>query len=209
MRFYFTPKIIQAFFPGFIWRKPAIDKVIYLTFDDGPIPEVTDFVLAELKKYQAQATFFWVGENIVKHADIAQKVYKAGHRVGNHTFNHLKGWKTSTEEYIKNIAQCEDEINNQIIYKQPKLFRPPHGRLSRAQFRKIRPDYQVIMWDVLTYDFDQKLDPEVCLKKAIKNTKPGSIVVFHDSQKARRNLEYVLPRYLAHFAKFGYRFNSL
>ena len=209
MRFYHTPKIIQALFSGWVWRKPVSDKIIYLTFDDGPIPEVTEFVLTELEKNQAQATFFWVGDNMVKHPDLAQKVILAGHQIGNHTYNHLKGWETSTEQYIQNIEKCEDAITKLNIPNRPKLFRPPHGRFTRAQAKLIKPDFQVIMWDVLTYDFDQSLASEQCLSKAIKNTKPGSIVVFHDSLKARRNLEYVLPRYLAHFANLGYRFHSL
>ncbi|WP_026462790.1 polysaccharide deacetylase family protein [Adhaeribacter aquaticus] len=209
MRFYHTPFFIQNILSGFTWRKATTAKIIYLTFDDGPIPGVTEFVLAELEKYLAKATFFCVGENLVRHQEIANKIIAAGHKLGNHTHNHVKGWHTTAPNYVANIKLCQEQLNKLNKTSTSKLFRPPHGRLTREQFKLVRPLYEVIMWDVLTYDFDASLLPDKCLKKAIKNTKAGSIVVFHDSLKARRNLEYTLPRYLAYFNNLGYRFESL
>jgi peptidoglycan-N-acetylglucosamine deacetylase len=209
MRFFRTPRLLQYLLPGFTWRGPNREQVIYLTFDDGPIPEVTDFVLETLAQYQAKATFFCVGDNIRKHPDIARRVAGAGHRLGNHTFNHLKGWQTALPDYLHNVALCEAALHPLVNGEQPKLFRPPHGHLRHDQFRRLKELYQVVMWDVVTYDFDARLAEEACLAKAILYTGPGSIVVFHDSLKARRNLCYVLPRFLAHFAGLGYRFETL
>jgi peptidoglycan/xylan/chitin deacetylase (PgdA/CDA1 family) len=183
--------------------------VIYLTFDDGPIPGVTDFVLAALASYQAKATFFCVGDNIGKYPDIAGRVSQAGHRLGNHTYHHLKGWKTSQAEYLHNVALCEQALQPFVMPGQPWLFRPPYGSIRFGQWHQLKQRYQVVMWEVLTYDFDPRLPAAVCLEKAIRHTGPGAVVVFHDSLKARRNLEYVLPRYLAHFAGLGYRFETL
>jgi peptidoglycan-N-acetylglucosamine deacetylase len=209
IRFFKTPFLLPMLFPGFLWRKKRADRVIYLTFDDGPIPEVTDFVLEELAKYQARATFFCVGDNVRRHPAETQKVIRAGHRLGNHTFHHLKGWETTTAAYLENIAACDLVLTAAAGPEGPKLFRPPHGRLTWQQARLVKKNYQVVMWEVLTYDFDQHLAEAACLAQAIKNTRPGSIVVFHDSLKARRLLYYVLPRYLAHFAGQGYQFRSL
>jgi peptidoglycan/xylan/chitin deacetylase (PgdA/CDA1 family) len=209
MRFFRTPRLVQQFMPGFVWRKPGPEQVVYLTFDDGPIPEVTDFVLAALASHRARATFFCVGDNIRKHPDIARRVTQGGHRLGNHTYNHLKGWQTSPEAYLQNVALCEDALAPFVDAGQQKLFRPPHGRMRRDQFRQLKAQYQVVMWEVLTYDFDARLPATVCLEMAIKHTRPGSIVVFHDSLKAKANLQYVLPRYLAYLDGQGYRFETL
>jgi peptidoglycan-N-acetylglucosamine deacetylase len=209
MRFFRTHRLVQQLLPGFTWRGPGLDQTIYLTFDDGPIPEVTEFVLEALAPYGARATFFCVGDNIRKHPDIARRVALAGHRLGNHTYNHLKGWQTPLADYLQNIALCEAALQPYVDAGQPKLFRPPHGRMARDQFRQVSKHYQVVMWEVLTYDFDAALPPEVILAKAIRHTRPGSVVVFHDSLKASRNLTYVLPRYLDHFAGQGYQFLAL
>ena len=209
MRFFHAPRLLQRLLPGFTWRGPLHGRVLYLTFDDGPIPEVTDFVLQALAAHGARATFFCVGDNIRRHPDIARRVAQAGHRLGNHTFHHLKGWQTTTDVYLHDIALCQQALQPFKNPGQRPLFRPPHGRLSRAQLRQVKKDYQVVMWEVLTYDFDAALEAEACLAKAIHYTRPGSVVVFHDSLKARRNLEYVLPRYLAYFAGLGYRFETL
>jgi peptidoglycan/xylan/chitin deacetylase (PgdA/CDA1 family) len=209
MRFFRIPRLVQQFLPGFTWRKPGPERVIYLTFDDGPIPEITDFVLTTLAAHDARATFFCVGDNVRKHPEIARRVVQAGHRLGNHTFNHLKGWQTSLPDYLHNIALCEAALAPFLEDGQQKLFRPPYGRMLRDQFRQLRKNYQVVMWEVLTYDFDARLPAEVCLAKAIRHTGPGAIVVFHDSLKASANLRFVLPRYLAHLAGQGYRFETL
>jgi peptidoglycan/xylan/chitin deacetylase (PgdA/CDA1 family) len=209
MRFFTFPRLLQRCLPGLLWRKATREKVIYLTFDDGPIPVITDFVLATLAQYQARATFFCVGENIRKHPDLARRVAAAGHQLGNHTFNHLKGWQTPLAAYLHNTELCAAELQPFLSADKPLLFRPPYGRLTRSQFRQIKQQYQVVMWEVLTYDFDNQLPAAACLAQTIRHTRPGAVVVFHDSLKASRNLQYVLPRYLAHFAGLGYRFEVL
>lgn len=209
MRFFTVPRLLQKCLPGFTWRVPTRERVIYLTFDDGPIPEVTEFVLETLASFQARATFFCVGDNLCRHPDLAWKMVQGGHRLGNHTQNHVKGWQNSVGDYLDNIALCAQALAPFVGPDSPQLFRPPHGRLRRAQLRQLQQQYQVVMWEVLTYDFDAQLPLSVCLEKAIRHTRPGSIVVFHDSIKARRHLYHVLPRYLAHFARQGYRFETL
>ncbi len=207
MYLHFTNRLIQNCFPHFIWRIPTNEKIIYLTFDDGPIPEVTPWVLEQLKNYQAKATFFCIGDNIRKHHHIFEKLLSDGHSVGNHTFHHLNGWKHNTDAYIANVKMCEEYLHG---YSQ-KLFRPPYGRLTAQQSRILREqeNYQIMMWNVLSGDFDQQLDEKRCLKKTIQYTKSGSIVIFHDSQKAKKNLYYTLPRYLEYFNEQGFRFEKL
>ena len=195
---------MRAIYPEFIWRIPNEKKEIYLTFDDGPIPEITEYVLEELNKYQAKATFFCIGANIEKHPNIFQQVINQGHTVGNHTFNHLRGWDTENEEYFENFQQCESLIQN-----PKKLFRPPYGRIKRSQSKEIIKTHKIIMWDVLSGDYDQSLSQERVLNKSIKHTEEGSIVLFHDSIKASKNMMFTLPRYLAHFSEQGFTFKSL
>ncbi len=212
MYLHHTGRVFRYLFPRLIWKKAVQEKVIYLTFDDGPIPEITEFVLDELAKYDAKATFFCVGDNIRKYPHIFQKLLDAKHSIGNHTFNHFDGWKTENDEYLSNIQKCAETIEANISAKnqrRKKLFRPPYGRLKRAQATGLLPDYQLIMWDVLSGDFDKELDPKICLRKSVQHTKKGSIIVFHDSIKASRNMMYVLPRYLKFFARKGFRFESL
>jgi peptidoglycan/xylan/chitin deacetylase (PgdA/CDA1 family) len=201
MKFYWikTNWFIKKIFSNFTWDVSNAGNTVYLTFDDGPIPEVTEWVLAELKKHGFKATFFSIGENITKHSEIFKKVISEGHSIGNHTYNHLNGWNTSTEDYIKNVARCEEEIGkntNQNL--KSKLFRPPYGKIKTAQSKSIQKlGYKIIMWDVLSADFDTTISREQCLDNVLLNVKPGSIVVFHDSVKAFKNLEYVLPKTLA------------
>lgn len=221
MYLHFTNSFIHKVFPHFTWKINTTEKVIFLTFDDGPIPEVTPWVLGELEKYEAKATFFCVGDNIRKNSSIFEEIIARGHSTGNHTFNHLNGWQTSEKVYLENVQLCEDYLNIQKnnarlrneqtkVYSTDRpLFRPPHGRLSAAQSKILRTHYQIVMWDVLTGDFDQKLDKNICLQKAIKYTKKGSIVVFHDSQKAKKNLYHALPPYLEHFSNQGFKFEKL
>ena len=201
MKFYWikTNWIIKKIFSNYTWDVSNTGNTIYLTFDDGPIPEITTWVLEELKKYALKATFFCIGENIAKHPEIFKKVISEGHAIGNHTFNHLNGWKTPTEIYIENIKLCEEVIEKTTNYNsRSKLFRPPYGKLKTAQARAIEKlGYKIIMWDVLSADFDTTLSKEKCLDNVLSNVKPGSIIVFHDSVKAFKNLQYVLPKTLA------------
>ncbi len=202
-----TNFLMRALYPNFVWRKPTQEKIIYLTFDDGPIPEVTEFVLETLAAYNAKATFFCIGNNIQKHPDIFQKVINDGHGIGNHTFNHLKGWATDDKVYFENIAQCKDEMVSRGV--ATNLFRPPYGRIKRSQADVVSPDYQIVMWDVLSGDFSLKLSPKTVLEKTLKHTEAGSIVLFHDSIKANENMSYALPRFLQHFSEKGFRFETI
>ncbi|CCH00191.1 polysaccharide deacetylase [Fibrella aestuarina BUZ 2] len=198
--------LFRTVYPDFWWRLDAdpAEPTIYLTFDDGPIPGVTEFVLDQLEQYAAQATFFCIGDNVGKHRDVFYKIIEAGHLIGNHTFNHLNGWKTHDDVYWANIRKCQ----RQLGIPTP-LFRPPYGKIKKSQAAGIRADLTVVMWDVLTGDFDRTLAKETVLQKSIQYTEPGSIVVFHDSIKAWPNLHYVLPRYLDEFARLGYQFKAL
>jgi peptidoglycan-N-acetylglucosamine deacetylase len=202
-----TNFLMRALYPNFVWRKPTQEKVIYLTFDDGPIPEVTEFVLETLATYNAKATFFCIGNNIQKHPNIFQKVINGGHGIGNHTFNHLRGWATDDKNYFDNIAQCKDEMTSRGVVTN--LFRPPYGRIKKSQSKILLPDYQIIMWDVLSGDFSLNLSPKTVLEKTLKHTEAGSIVLFHDSIKANTNMSYALPRFLEHFSEKGFRFETL
>jgi peptidoglycan-N-acetylglucosamine deacetylase len=197
-----TPSIIQTCFPGFLWRMSATEKTIYLTFDDGPIPEVTPWVLDQLDAHNAKATFFCVGENVAKHPAIYAELQGRGHRVGNHTYNHWSGWATGTSDYIANVASCAALVDSD-------LFRPPYGRLSPQQAKLLRSRYSIVMWDVLSGDFDNKLSGEQCWDNVRKHTQPGSIVVFHDSLKAKERLYEVLPKTLAYFSERGYGFRGI
>lgn len=185
---------------------PTEEPVIYLTFDDGPVPEFTPFVLDTLAQFEAKATFFCVGDNIRKYPEVFAQVQAAGHQVGNHTVHHLNGWKTPNEEYFQEVNTCQAQLPESSL----RLFRPPYGAITPIQSMHLREmGYQIVMWDVLTGDFDAELSPEDCLENAIKYTRSGSIVVLHDSQKAFRNLSFVLPRYLAYFQRQGFRFDVL
>ncbi len=205
MYFAKNPLLLKKLYPSLIWDVPVNDRSVYLTFDDGPIPEVTPFVLEQLKAYNARATFFCIGDNVRKHPDVYEMILRQGHSIGNHTFNHLNGWKTSTEEYISNIDECSK-------YTGDQLFRPPYGRISPSQikaFKENYPDSKIIMWDVLSGDFDTKIDAEKCYQNMVRNVEPGSIVVMHDSLKAMPRLEEALPRILKDLSEEGYFFKSL
>jgi peptidoglycan/xylan/chitin deacetylase (PgdA/CDA1 family) len=215
MSFYWikTNAFIKKIFSNHVWEISNTENKIYLTFDDGPIPEITEWVLEELKKYNAKATFFCIGNNIEKHPEIFEKVINDGHSVGNHTFNHLNGWKTSTKEYLENFKLCEDSISNlqsKIYNLKLKLFRPPYGKIKFSQSKKLRQlGYKIIMWDVLSADYDTAISPEKCLENVLQNVSSGSIIVFHDSVKAFPNLEYTLPRALKYWQEKGFVFEKL
>jgi len=211
MNFYWikTNQLIKKLFSNSIWDIPNIENKIYLTFDDGPTPEITEWVLQELEKHNAKATFFCIGNNIEKHPDIFKKVITKGHAIGNHTFNHLNGWKTSTEDYVENSRLCESEICN-LKSATCNLFRPPYGKIKSAQAKKLREQgYKIIMWDVLSADFDTSISAEKCIENVLKNTKSGSIIVFHDSIKAFPRLENTLPKVLGILAEKGFVFEKL
>ncbi len=202
MRFFRTPSVLRSFYPSLLWKVDTHEKEIYLTFDDGPINGPTDLVLDTLRSFKAKATFFCIGDNIKKHPGQFKKIIDEGHSVGNHTFNHLNGWRTSNEHYIQNIIEC------QKLLPDTKLFRPPFGRIKRSQIPLLK-DYTIVMWDVLTFDYDSSLNEDRCLRGAVDSVRSGSIVVFHDSIKAEKNLTYVLPRFMEHCASKGYSLKSL
>ncbi len=205
---YRTPSFVQAVFPFFLWRIPTSRKEIYLTFDDGPVPGPTDMALEHLAAANAKATFFCVGENVQKNGDLFEKVIAGGHAIGNHTFNHLNGWKTTTSQYVQNVEKADDVLSTGGAVNR-KLFRPPHGRMTPAQIRVLVGERTIVMWDVLSRDYDQALDKDKCLNNTIRAVRPGSIVVFHDSFKSERNMNYVVPRLIDHFAGLGFTFNAL
>lgn len=249
-----TYKIITAagklFFPSLLWNIPTREKVIYLTFDDGPVPEITPWVLSLLKDYHATATFFCIGENVKKHPEIFNQVLAEDHRIGNHTYNHLHGWKTSTHSFVENVLLAEEIIGKEVLDPvksnincplkdseefEPasglanstriskislpeigedtiphKLFRPPYGKIKYSQVKQIEQlGYKIIMWEVISGDYNNERSANTCYKEVVKNTKAGSIVVFHDSIKASENLKKVLPAVLEYYKKEGFVFRSL
>jgi peptidoglycan/xylan/chitin deacetylase (PgdA/CDA1 family) len=215
--------ILSRIYPSLIWSRKNTDKTLFLTFDDGPVSGITEFVLEQLDQFKAKATFFCVGDNIQKYSSVYQKILHAGHRTGNHTYNHLNGWKTGDEEYYSNIQTCQNvmDIETKTYLSSHSsvpgtehsalnsLFRPPYGKIRKSQISQLASKYEIIMWGVLSGDYNQKLSPEKCLHKTIKYSRSGSIIVFHDSFKAEKNLKYVLPKYLKHFSSLGYKFESL
>lgn len=197
-----TPRLLQALMPAYTWRVPTRARRLYLTFDDGPIPELTPWVLDVLRPFGAKATFFCVGENVVKHPEVFQQILSEGHSVGNHTFNHLNGSKTEPLRYLHNVRRCARVVPS-------PFFRPPYGRLRAPQRAFLKRHFRIIMWDVLSGDYDAGISPEQCLAHVLDHVQPGSIVVLHDSLKAERNLRFVLPKIVAHFAAAGWRMESL
>lgn len=213
-----SPFFLKWYYSDLIWNMPRTEKIVYLTFDDGPIPNVTDFVLNTLKSFEIKATFFCIGDNIIKHPEIFERLKSEGHAIGNHTFNHLKGWKTDDETYVANALKCQD-------LTQSTLFRPPYGRIKKSQIKKLNSVFssqfsvnkprtansklQIVMWDVISGDFDSNLSPEKCYENVIKNTENGSIIVFHDSLKAFDRLQYALPKTIQYLRDKGYQFGTL
>ena len=205
--FYFikTPKWLMSWYSNCIWEMSNQDKVIYLTFDDGPHPEATPFVLDTLKEYQAKASFFCIGKNVVEQPAIYQRIIAEGHAVGNHTFNHLNGWKTADAIYLENIAKAQQYIDS-------SLFRPPYGKITPFQLKLLsKANFKLtpVMWTVLSGDFDGKRTKQSCLQNVLKSSGNGSIIVFHDSEKAFDKMNYTLPKMLEHFKQQGYRFEKI
>lgn len=207
MSFYFvkTPNFIRSFYKNYIWNITTDKKEIFLTFDDGPTPKITSFVLDLLSKHNAKATFFCIGKNIKNHPNLFNRIIKEGHTVGNHTQNHENGWKTNNVNYLNSVDSCELLIN-----KSNLLFRPPYGKIKRSQAIKlIKNGYKIIMWSVLSGDFDTKLSKEKCLDNVLLNTKKGDIIVLHDSKKAFNTLQYILPKIMQYYADKGYQFKCI
>ena len=207
------PQFIKRIFPNYVWDFSSKDKILYLTFDDGPTPEITQWTLNTLKQYNAKATFFCIGNNVAKHPDIFHAILKEGHRIGNHTQDHIKGWQTSTKRYIENVVKAETIINKELENSQIKLclYRPPFGQLKHSQGKAIQKlGYKIIMWSVIAFDWEQKISKKQCLKNVInKASAKNNIIVFHDSVKASKNMMYALPKVLEHFSKKGYVFKAI
>jgi len=204
-----TPNLVKRVLPSLVWKINTKQKIIYLTFDDGPTPEITEWTLNILDKYNSKATFFCIGKNIEKYPQIFKLILEKGHTIGNHTNNHLKGWKTKTKDYLENINLAQDQIDKFYKGKQ-LLFRPPYGRIKPKQIKEIsKLNYRIIMWNILSKDWDKTISKETCLDNVVKKTNSGDIVVFHDSIKASNNLKYVLPQMLDYFTKKGFEFKRI
>ena len=191
------PRFLRPLFGNVIWRANTSSKVIYLTFDDGPVPEVTPLVLDILDRYGWKATFFCVGDNVARYPDLYADILKRGHKTGNHTFNHLKGFQYSKEEYVENVEKAAKFIDS-------KLFRPPHGRIKPSQLKALKEHYKIVMWDVITHDYNKKVSPDRILQTVQKYLRSGSLVVFHDSVKAEKNVLEALPRAIEFWQSKGY-----
>jgi peptidoglycan-N-acetylglucosamine deacetylase len=205
--FYFikTPTLIRKLYPECVWDVKTNENILYLTFDDGPTPQVTPFVLKTLKEYNAKATFFCIGKNVRMYFDIYKQIISDGNKPGNHTFNHLNGWKTNDKKYLEDIKEAANIIDS-------AFFRPPYGRITKFQLKALHGEnfkLKTVMWDVLSGDFDVKISPENCYLNVVNNVGPGSIILFHDSTKAFPKIEYALPRVLNFFSEKGFQFKIL
>lgn len=207
------PILIRSFYNNVVWQMPDAGKVLYLTFDDGPIPEVTPWVVEQLNAYKAKATFFCLGDNVKKYPEVYKLLLSSGHTTGNHSMNHYNGWFTQDFRYMRNVEQCQQVLDKYAETKpvdgQKLLFRPPYGKISFSQVKALKKKYRIIMWDVLSFDYDVKLSGEQCFRNVAKYAKTGSIVVFHDSIKAEQRLRYALPQVLKYFSEKGYVFKAL
>ena len=219
-----TPGFVKSLFPNFIWNIDTQKQELYLTFDDGPTPEITSWVLEQLKQYNAKATFFCIGHNIEKYPEIFEKIINEGHSIGNHTHNHLKGWKHKTKDYLVDVekaqkiidlsksqreAECHTELV-EVSKTNHKLFRPPYGKFKTKQAKQLQKlGYKTVMWDVLSFDWSIKVSKDQCFDNIVNSAKEGSIIVMHDSLKAEQNLRYTLPRILKYYNEIGFEFKSL
>ena len=204
-----TPIVAKKMFPNYIWDIPTNNKELYLTFDDGPTPEITDWTLQTLEQYQAKATFFCIGSNIEKYPNLFNNILNNGHAVGNHTHQHVKGWTTKTKDYLDEVRFTQTIIDSHKQSVTPLLFRPPYGQIKPKQGKKIiNLGYSIVMWDVLSFDWDQNTSKEQCLDNVLSKSKEGSIIVFHDSVKASKNMMYTLPKVLDLFSAKGFEFKA-
>jgi len=197
-----TPDLLKPFAGDMLWNESRDQRVVYLTFDDGPSESITFEIIDILKEYDALATFFCIGGNVVRYPRAYQALINSGHKTANHTWNHMNGWKFSDFSYYKNVLECRKVVDS-------NLFRPPYGRITRSQSQGLKRKFKIVMWDVLSADWRSDVSPEKCLSNVLLNTKPGSIVVFHDSDKAYRNMIYALPRSLKRLKEKGYSFLAL
>lgn len=204
MLFHHVPSFVQLIMPHYVWHKNRTEKNVFLTFDDGPVPGITDFVLEELDMRQMKATFFMVGDNVSKHPALARRVKTQGHRIGNHTHNHINGSLLPADEYLENVTKCQATLQ-EVLDIRPNIFRPPYGRLTSQQRKDISKTHQVIMWDVISGDYNQHQSPELCLSKIKHYTRNGSIILFHDQVKTERLVFSVLPQFLDFIQAQGYR----
>lgn len=204
-----TPALAKYILPNYIWDIKTDKKELYLTFDDGPTEELTAWILNILKEYAAKATFFCIGKNIAKHPEIFQSILAQNHAIGNHTLNHKNGWQTNIEDYLIEAEKCQDIIDTFSSNKN-HLFRPPYGKITLSQSTRLRAlGYKIVMWDVLSFDWQANLEAEDCYTKVKLNAAPGSIIVFHDSIKAANNMKFALPKTLKYFSEKGYTFKAL
>ena len=197
-----TPILIQFFFPSLLWSKERDKKTLYLTFDDGPCNMLSPFILDELKKYKAKATFFYLGSKVEKYPQLMKRCQDENHKIGNHTYSHPNGWITKNSSYYQDIEKANKLLNS-------NLFRPPYGRIKPSQINHLKKHYKIIMWDILSWDFDKKTSTEECYNNIINNTKSGSIIVLHENEKSAKNVKEVLPKILSYFSLQGFKFEKL
>lgn len=204
-----TPYLLTKVFSSLTWRMNAPqEKILYLTFDDGPHPEITPYVLDMLDQFDTKATFFVVGANVEKYPAVLKLTQSRGHVIGNHTHHHLSGWNTSRENYHSDIVRCEHAIT-EVLGKEPSnLFRPPYGRIAPGHIRSLKEQHEIVMWSMLSGDFDLKLDIAAS-KRALERSQSGEVIVFHDSSKSLGNLKQLLPWFLDSFHSKGYKFAAL
>lgn len=206
MRFYKTPPLLRLFYPKAIWHGDRHQKKIYLTFDDGPVPETTELILEILADLNVPATFFCVGDNIKKYPTLFRKMMAGHHGIGNHSYHHLNGWQTSSEVYCNDVKLCDTAICGEGYTPDVRLFRPPYGKITKKELKYLLPDYKIIMWDVLSYDFSSKLNGRQCLESSIRASTEGSIIIFHDSLKSRDKIKLLVYQYIVHFLEKNFHF---
>lgn len=206
-----TPLVVKKVFPNYIWEIPTVEKTLFLTFDDGPTPNITEWVLNTLNQYHAKATFFCIGDNVRKYPEIFNQIVNEGHTIGNHSNNHINGWKTKTKSYLENVLLAEESIRNQNLQSSlTNLFRPPYGQIKPKQGKKLMAlGYRIVMWDVLSFDWDKTVSKQQCFERVISKSKNGSIIVFHDSLKALDNMKFALPKILEYYSEKGFSFKAI